>query len=139
MLLCLGIIGWHGELHSMGPSKTYDVSLKESALLDDFYSVLFWVDNDSGITGNELSEKAFIPETTSLLIAAIDLIWIVCHLFKSRKLTCVIKLSENLYVYLKVIIVVHVLNILQSEKLFMEKFINHILPKIMGDSQFIVV
>jgi len=139
MLLCFVIIGWHGELHSMGPSKTYDVSLKESALLDDFYSVLFWVDNDSGITGNELSEKALIPEATSLLIAAIDLIWIVSHLFKSRKLTCVIKLSENLYVYLKVIIVVHVLNILQSEKLFMEKFINHILPKIMGDSQFIVV
>ena len=67
------------------------------------------------------------------------MIRIVSDLLKSGKLTCVIKLSKNLYVYLQVIIVVHVLNILQSEKLFMEKFINHILPKIMGDSQFVVV
>ena len=67
------------------------------------------------------------------------MIGIVSDLLKSSKLTCVIKLSKNLYVYLQVIIVVHVLNILQSEKLFMEKFINHILPKIMGDSQFVVV
>lgn len=81
VLLCFVVVRWHGELHGMGPSQTDYVSLNESAFLDNFYSVLFRVDNDSGVTGYELSEKALISEATSLLIAAIDLIGIVCNLF----------------------------------------------------------
>lgn len=74
-----------------------------------------------------------------MLVAAIDLIRIVGNLLESSQFAGVIELSQNLNVHFKVIVVVIILNILQSQKLFMVKVIYQVLSKVVWDSQIVVV
>ena len=129
----------HGHFHGVGSSQSDDVALVEFSLLNLLDSMLFRVNNNSSVSSYILSEVSLIPETTSLLVAAINIIGIGGNFLQYSELGLITDLGKDLDVHLEIINVVHILNIFESQQLLIVKICDKISAEIVRDLYFAVL
>ena len=88
-----------------------------------------------GKTGGDLLKETFVSETTSLEIAAIDLIGIFSDLAKDGQIVGVAQLCEDLDVDVKVWDAMEILNVFQGEQLLaLDDYRKKVLSELVSDA-----